>query len=95
MPTILVAFSAVCTPEVRRPLLCVSMGGQGARRKRNWRHNQPNSPYMRCNRAEVPPAVTSQPTKTNSSEEEILIQVRCTGQPTCQQSSEVSGCCLL
>ncbi|KXZ45068.1 hypothetical protein GPECTOR_59g677 [Gonium pectorale] len=21
------------------------MGGQGARRKRNWRHNRPNSPY--------------------------------------------------
>ena len=21
------------------------MGGQGARRKRNWRHNQPNSPF--------------------------------------------------
>jgi hypothetical protein len=23
----------------------VCMGGQGARRKRNWRHNRPNSPY--------------------------------------------------
>lgn len=23
------------------------MGGQGARRKRNWRHNQPGSPYYR------------------------------------------------
>eukprot|EP00983_Pelagomonas_calceolata_P020102 634390-Pelagomonas_calceolata.AAC.1 len=23
------------------------MGGQGARRKRNWRHNRPNSPYRR------------------------------------------------
>jgi hypothetical protein len=24
------------------PVVC---GGQGARRKRNWRHNRPNSPY--------------------------------------------------
>lgn len=23
-------------------------GGQGARRKANWRHNQPNSPYRRA-----------------------------------------------
>jgi hypothetical protein len=23
----------------------VCMGGQGARRARNWRHNRPNSPY--------------------------------------------------
>ncbi|GLC39954.1 hypothetical protein PLESTB_001659500 [Pleodorina starrii] len=23
------------------------MGGQGARRKRNWRHNQPGSPYYK------------------------------------------------
>ncbi|PNH13001.1 hypothetical protein TSOC_000008 [Tetrabaena socialis] len=26
------------------PVRCVVMGGQGARRKRNWRHNQFNSP---------------------------------------------------
>lgn len=28
-------------------LSVVAMGGQGARRKRNWRHNRPNSPYKR------------------------------------------------
>lgn len=28
-----------------RRLLVAAMGGQGARRKRNWRHNRPNSPY--------------------------------------------------
>ncbi len=34
------------------------MGGQGARRKRNWRHNQLNSPYRRMRMLQtVPPPV--------------------------------------
>jgi len=34
----------ISPPAARRPLCVVAMG-QGARRKRNWRHNRPNSPY--------------------------------------------------
>ncbi len=33
------------TPREHSRNLIIVMGGQGARRKRNWRHNRPNSPY--------------------------------------------------
>jgi hypothetical protein len=62
---------AVCT-QLRRPLVCVAMGGQGARRARNWRHNRPNSPY---NKSRVLTALFTG-TSQGEQEQQLLSQVR-------------------